>query len=91
MKQSNNKEKVSLKVLLEVKSKDNEETNKLLAAGYMVLHEETKGFACGNCKFINPKDDYCDNKAIETVVSPNHGCCNHFFPKGEAPKFGKQS
>jgi len=54
---------------------------RLLAAGYMEITELAGGFSCGRCRFAQPANAFCGNKAIQAPVSPTFGCCNLFLPR----------
>ena len=79
--------KLSLKVLLDDDSEENLK-QRLLDNGYMVLPEKCTGFVCGNCTWAD--NGFCNHKSIQTEINVESGCCSHFYPRNEEPKFGKQ-
>lgn len=62
------------------------EASRLLAAGYMELHEKAGAFSCGSC--VRNVGGFCALECIQSPIDPEHGCCNYFKP-ARSPRFGR--
>lgn len=62
-----------------------EEKSRLQAAGYMEIPAEAGGFSCGSCVYADSSTAECGQPDVMSPVSPEHGCCNLFWPASGEP------
>lgn len=53
----------------------------------MEVEAVATGFSCGRCVFLLKNSGTCDNPKVRAPVSPDHGCCNLFWPADQRVVF----